>query len=53
VLRSADALDRGSDLSDADWVSLAGQVGVEGAIDTLTPYRHEQRCCDRDPAFGQ
>jgi alkylhydroperoxidase family enzyme len=35
VLRAADALDRDSDLADADWASLAGQVGPEGAIDTL------------------
>ncbi|HEX3925570.1 MAG TPA: carboxymuconolactone decarboxylase family protein, partial [Streptosporangiaceae bacterium] len=35
VLRAADALDRDSDLSDADWASLAGQVGPAGAVDTL------------------
>src|ERR1700760_189482 len=35
VLRAADALDRDSDLSDADWASLVGGVGEEGAVDAL------------------
>ena len=35
VLRAADALDRDSDLSDADWTSLVAGVGEEGAVDAL------------------
>jgi alkylhydroperoxidase family enzyme len=35
VLRAADALDRDSDLSDADWSGLAAGVGEEGAVDAL------------------
>jgi hypothetical protein len=35
VLRAADALDRDSDLSDADWTSLVTEVGEEGAVDAL------------------
>jgi alkylhydroperoxidase family enzyme len=35
VLRAADALDRDSDLSDADWASLVTEVGEEGAVDAL------------------
>ena len=35
VLRTADALDRDSDLSDADWTSLVAGVGEEGAVDAL------------------
>lgn len=35
VLRAADALDRDSDLSDADWASLVAGVGEEGAVDAL------------------
>jgi alkylhydroperoxidase family enzyme len=35
VLRAADALDRDSDLSDADWASLVTHVGEEGAVDAL------------------
>jgi alkylhydroperoxidase family enzyme len=35
VLHAADALDRDCDLTDADWIWLAGHVGDEGAVDTL------------------
>jgi alkylhydroperoxidase family enzyme len=35
VLRAADALDRDSDLADADWSSLVAGVGEEGAVDAL------------------
>ena len=35
VLRAADALDRDSDLSDADWSGLVAGVGEEGAVDAL------------------
>ena len=35
VLRTADALDRDSDLSDADWTSLVTHIGEEGAVDPL------------------
>jgi alkylhydroperoxidase family enzyme len=35
VLRAADALDRDSDLSDADWTSLVAGVSEEGAVDAL------------------
>lgn len=35
VLRAADALDRDSDLSDADWAGLFAGVGEEGAVDAL------------------
>src|ERR1700751_2802319 len=35
VLRAADALDRDSDLSAADWASLVAGVGEEGAVDAL------------------
>jgi hypothetical protein len=35
VLRTADALDRDSDLSDADWTSLVTHIGEEGAVDAL------------------